>query len=194
MTLAAETHSKSEQPHFDDLPQSNAEAYQRYRQYIEHENLLVNFRTTWAIGANSFLLLAFGTTLTSNNGPHGAFLLALSTAGIFVNAASWVSVEAAFSALHSIKTGWEKLNIKHPLLPPITGAGDRRVIRFGHFGSRFLLLALAVIWAALLIYTFIRTAPPATASAIKPAAAGGSHARYLLQPRLHDLRSALFAN
>ena len=147
------------QPVLEALSKTSVEAYQRYRQYIEHENLLVNFRTTWAIGANSFLLLAYGTTLTSANGPHPQFLAALAIVGIFVNAASWVSVEAAFSALHAIKTRWEELTIRHPLLPPITGAGKTWIIRWGHFGSRFLLLALAVIWLSLLIYTLTDKAP-----------------------------------
>jgi hypothetical protein len=184
MTLEPQNSSGALQlPDFDALPQPSSEAYQRYRQYIEHENLLVNFRTTWAIGANSFLLLAFGTTLTSTSGPHVEFLVALSTVGIFVNVASWVSVEAAFSALHSIKTRWERLGIKHPFLPPITGAGDQRVIRFGHFGSRFLLFALAIIWAGLEVYSLSRNPAPAPVVCAVCHAAVGSHAGDLLQPR-----------
>ena len=89
MTLGPKNSSDAlRQPDFDALPQPSSEAYQRYRQYIRRENLLVNFRTTWAISANSFLLLAFGTTLTSTSGPHVEFLVALSTVGIFVNGAS----------------------------------------------------------------------------------------------------------
>jgi hypothetical protein len=156
MTLAPQTGSTPHEPAIDALPQTSSEAYHRFRQYIEHENLLVNFRTTWAIGANSFLLLAFGTTLASQNPSHIPFLAALSIVGIFVNLASWVSVEAAFSALHGVKTRWEGLGIKHPCLPPITGARDKRIIAFGHFGSRFLLLALAVIWVGLLLYTALK--------------------------------------
>lgn len=172
-----------QQPLVEALTQPSAEAYQRYRQYIEHENLLVNFRTTWAIGANSFLLLAFGTTLTSTSGPHVEFLAALAMVGIFVNVASWVSVEAAFSALHSIKTRWEDLDIRHPLLPPITGAGDQRVIRFGHFGSRFLLFALAIIWAGLEIYALSRNPTPAPVASPVRHAEVGSPGGDLLQPR-----------
>jgi hypothetical protein len=133
--------------------EASCDAYLRFRQYIEHENQLVNFRTTWAIGSNSFLLLAFGTTLTSANGPHVAFLVALSIAGMLVNAASWRSVEAAYSVLDGLKKRWDDLDINHPFLPPVTGLGKERIINLGHFGSRFLLVALAVIWLGLFIYS-----------------------------------------
>ncbi|HEY2592262.1 MAG TPA: hypothetical protein VGK33_00010 [Chloroflexota bacterium] len=172
---------------FEPLPECCSDAYERYRQYIEHENTLVNFRTTWAVASNSFLLVAYGATLSGTSltkagvlstGAHTGFLYALALAGFLVNLTSFFSVEAAFRALQSIEEEWGKLKIEHPLLPPITGAGKAWVVLLGHAGARVLLLALSVIWAGLGAYTFsLRYCPASSPSAF-------CQAFDLLEPRV----------
>ena len=110
-------------------PQEEINIYNVYRDYIKHEDNLINYRTTWLITIQSFLLATFGFTYQkyyelafATPQPIGnglllkkiaflCFLAWLAATGISVSVVSYYSIKAASDALDNLRSRW--LEILH---------------------------------------------------------------------------------
>jgi hypothetical protein len=133
--------------------------YSILRDYICHEDDLINQRTTWFTTIQNFTLVTFGyvyasklegtASLWSLSTPHVNskyiyFLCALAFFGIIISVLQLLAVWAAQRSIDAIQSHWERDTIKSHfeglgtayviqlLLPVMTGGGSRIFTRHGH--------------------------------------------------------------
>ena len=149
--------------------------YAIYRKYIEHEDSLVNHRTTWLITVQSFLLATFGFSYQKrfevaerllargkalkDLGPisveYGIFLVALALVGLITSMAAFLSIHAAVRALRSLRNNWHRISRERNstgYLPGITGGGDSGADRRGISLSMWAPIFFCVLWLIVLVF------------------------------------------
>ncbi len=112
------------------------EHYRLFRDYIQHEDDLINNRLLWNINVQGFLFATFGLAVqriyeAAQPAPAPVLLHAIITIlpvfGISVSTLSLVSVRAAEEAIQSLRGHWEKILVNYPeakpYLPGIIGGG-----------------------------------------------------------------------
>lgn len=161
------------------------EIYKLHRSYIEHEDGLVNHRTTWLITVQSFLIATFGfsyqkkfevaekvnsagkslSSLGSVYDEYRVFMVVLAFVGLITAVAAFFSVYAAIRALRSIRDNWHKSygHEPHAYLPGITGGGDKRAERRGISLSMWAPIFFSLLWASVLIFLLLWLNVPAGA-------------------------------
>ncbi len=114
------------------------ELFKLIREQIQHEDNLVNQRLTWLLIAHGFLFagmiqIEIQNTNTTTVLPIQAVALIISSAGILINAASFVGLRAAHRSLTDLYQTWENAKSKDSRLgssfPQITWRGDSRLFR-----------------------------------------------------------------
>jgi len=112
--------------------------YEIHRDYVKHEDHLINHRTTWLITVQAFLLATFGfsvqklyeiwfnvirviqsepeiaSAMSSSSGLVRFSLLALSVVGFAVAIISLLSIRAASKAIESLNRNWKKIPSSQP--------------------------------------------------------------------------------
>jgi hypothetical protein len=119
--------------------------YTIFRQYLIHEDDLVNQRTTWSLTIQAFIIVAFGVAFQNRMSiAHGqrseheyAFLIfALAILGLGVSLICLISVRAAQIAIQGLSEKWDQWGKTHlgssDYYPPLTGGGKYWATRLGH--------------------------------------------------------------
>jgi hypothetical protein len=98
---------------FKNAGSETLEVYSLLREYIQHEDNLINHRTTWFLTLNSFLFAIVGILANVSEEPKLfrpsevlLFLIMISTIGIVVSATSGMSVYAAYNSIKALKAIW----------------------------------------------------------------------------------------
>jgi hypothetical protein len=150
------------------LDDDSFEVFRLYREKVAHEDILINFRTSWFVALQAFLFSAFALSL-GRNGHYipvlPAFLFSL--VGLFSCVATYISVIAADRAIGKTCKKWTDQyfdeengrylakgvrDIVDPMgiLPPVRGGGsDGRIHRMGAFLSKGLPIGLSLFWSVL---------------------------------------------
>ena len=149
--------------------------YKIHRDYLEHEDNLINHRTTWLITIQSFLLATFGFTyqkryevaaklyehsqaslsaLGQVNVEYHIFMAILCVIGVGVSITAFLSIESATLAIKGLKKSWSNVangnNTSH--LPELTAGGDSKAESRG-FGMPLVLpIAFGILWILALVY------------------------------------------
>jgi hypothetical protein len=138
--------------------------YTIYRNYIEHEDSLVNHRTTWLITIQSFLIATLGLTYQALLEPLSGkvepitprsllfFQAALATVGFFTSFVAYLSLRAAGRSIRSIRRNWERQPLAAACrlqLPALTGGGDSRAPRMGFSFPLLLPAFFMVFWVVM---------------------------------------------
>lgn len=141
--------------------------FELYRGYIEHEDALVDARTTWFIQLHSFLIASYGlifaavvTTFSEDFDTvkarlglqvvSGLLLLAITLIGFGSSRAAHLSVKAAGIAVSELKARGNAAIAAYDsdsILPPLTGGGSPEADRLGAELSGILPRGLMVLWA-----------------------------------------------
>ena len=169
---------------------SALDIYKVYRSYIEHEDGLINQRTTWFIWLHSFLIATYGVifsaylssyNLSAPPGPPFLFvlrvvgaglLLTISVVGLFSSKAASASVSASCKAIDLLEIkGTEELRKRLPAgdwLPALTAGGSPKIHKDGEGLGLRLPKALIGTWVvsltvpAALIAVALLSGPTAT--------------------------------
>lgn len=139
--------------------------YQRHRDYIIHEDGLVNNRVGWFIQLHTFLLATYGIVLGSavstfyaEHGPTEAqslmlrwilclVLAGLTAIGVCSATSARRSILAAHKAIHAINDRWELQDAAVKAeFPGLIGGGDLSSDEHGARLHRFLPSAMLVMW------------------------------------------------
>ena len=157
--------------------------YKAYRDYIVHEDDLVNQRTTWSITIQSFVIAIFGLTyqkkmegiitfygLDDKNialpiqsmrdlaWQFDLFLLGIAFFGLAVASISGAAVYAAQRAIRFVSTGWASVRSGAELyaqFPSLTGGGNAASTTLGHFFPLALPVFLASFWLSVILYVAV---------------------------------------
>lgn len=160
----------SDQERDDALRAQCEDLYVIHRRYIEHEDTLVNNRTTWLITVQSFLIATFGFTFEAKyelvshqilpelgnvavRTPEElqTFQTSLAVVGLFTGFVALLSLRAAARAITSVRRSWEKHPLAKPCrdyLPPLMGGGDPGARRAGISFPILLPIFFMLFWAA----------------------------------------------
>lgn len=151
--------------------------YTKYRDYIQHEDYLINQRITWLISIQSFLIATFGfsyqkkfeilslniskveplkdTQLEKFNdliSKYDTFLIILTIIGIAVSIIALLSTNAAHSAIDVLSSEWKKISPDNGLeLPGIIGGGSKKAHRYGKVLAELLPWFFLGIWLFVLL-------------------------------------------
>lgn len=150
--------------------------YKVFRSYEEHENELLNQRTSWLITVQSVLLATFGFSLqkwlevthksAELDGKIQAvakaildkqlvdfkdFLIALAAIGVTTGVVSFMSIRTAITAQESLRSLWEKAHAKRPEvtrmnLPELSGGGDKWASKYGGYFASALPVIFVGLW------------------------------------------------
>ncbi|WP_231468005.1 hypothetical protein [Novosphingobium sp. CECT 9465] len=144
-----------------------AENYQRHRDYIIHEDGLINNRVGWFIQLHSFLLATYGIVLASAVSTFfpqatpdpsvaqvvksllAAVLASITIIGICSAISAVRSITAAHSAIKNIQQRWvTKIPAcERELFPGLIGGGNDQTDEKGATLHHFLPIAMIVMWA-----------------------------------------------
>lgn len=147
------------------------EAYKICRSLEEHENNLINHRTTWLILIQTVIMATFGfssqkfyevyektascsgadvKTAAINNSWFLLFMLLLCVAGLSASIAGYLSIKSATNAQEGVRNLWISQSRKYPdiWLPPLAGGGEQAffVRFFGSTFARFTAYLFGVFW------------------------------------------------
>jgi hypothetical protein len=166
--------------------EDRAEHYRLFREYVQHEDDLINHRSTWHNTIQGLLFTALAFALqwkpeTADN-PHAALLqktltILLPLLGIGNAWAGYLSIRAATKALDALNQKWTKIcetysdESKHSL-PPLTGAGDKWAIKWGKAPAFSIPLLIGAAWIVLLevsVGILLTRAPSSSPQADAPA-------------------------
>lgn len=142
-------------PKFSDL----RDHYALFRDYMKHEDDLINQRTTWHGVIQGLLLTAFGWLLQwksdslfadQMHSVRAAMSYALPIVGIFVAIFGFLSCLAANRAIDKLFKAWQDVPPLYPAplpkLPGIAGAGSKPVMQLGKLPSLGIPFLMAVVW------------------------------------------------
>ena len=160
------------------IPQSEAIAlYNVYRDYVKHEDTLMNVRMTWFLTTQAFLFSCYAL-LNQKRISAGAFevvrsweefsggvtdlkfkfstviLTLICFFGYFTARRSYISVRAASLAVMALRRKWDSELAQDPAfssLPAITGSGDEKALNEGWASTAFLPRAAMVIWVLIAV-------------------------------------------
>jgi hypothetical protein len=151
--------------------------YTVFRQYLVHEDDLINQRTTWSITIQGFIIVAFGLSfqnrlnlnianaaqiqsITKFDREYGMLILALATLGLGVSLICLVSVRAGQIAIRGLIKIWGQWHNAHPRspgYPPLSGGGEYWATRLGHAAPIVLQSFFVLFWiTVLMLQLFVR--------------------------------------
>jgi hypothetical protein len=140
------------------------EHYKIYRAYLEHEDDLLNHRSTWHITAQGFFFTALGVLLQWKPDKNsvddlqflrGFVLWLLPFLGMTVAVAAFSSITAAHAALNRLSDDWDltirpSYDLPDLILPQLAGAGERYARRYGKFPAITIPIVILLAWALIL--------------------------------------------
>jgi hypothetical protein len=139
------------------------------RSYLEHEDELVNQRTTWFVTLNSLLFAAIGLTfhvfdssnqsvtlLSDSNYDLAAFLLiSMPFVGLISSVITFRSVTAANNSAIMIDKKWDNFSSRYhltSLFPALAAGGYSKIFSAGRRLGVALPFVMAPIWSLALLY------------------------------------------
>ena len=138
--------------------------YRIFRDYLQHEDDLINHRSTWHHIIQGLLFTALGVTLSKVDptatrqavAVQKALILLLPVLGMSISLAAFLSIRAATRALDELRNQWEKLIEIYdedlwPTLPGITAAGNKWAIKWGKTPAYVIQCVIGVAWLLLLV-------------------------------------------
>jgi len=128
-----------------------------YRSYEEHENLLLNHRTTWLVAIESGLIAACGFTLNKSleagNPAASRFIVGLGLMGIAIALWSFISIMTAIVAQREIRKTWRLHFSKSAAacrLPNLAGGGSEFATMYGGLLAGTLPFLITLLWLYIL--------------------------------------------
>jgi hypothetical protein len=176
--------SQSEKPSPPIGPDFNCfrDHYAIFRDYMKHEDDLINQRTTWHCVIQGLLLTAFGWLLQwkidssvpdQMQSVRATMSIVLPIAGILVAALGFLSCWAADIAIRKLFSDWQRVVSDYPdrlpRLPGIAGAGSNLAKNLGKLPSLVIPGLMLIMW--LLIFAFVCKDHPFSNAAIPSASA-----------------------
>jgi hypothetical protein len=148
-----------------DYNKNLVEHYQIFRDYLRHEDDLINHRSTWHHTIQGLLFTALGVTLSKLDptatrqaaAVQKALILILPILGMSISLAAFVSIRAATKALDRLRSQWEEELMKiygkdsWPTLPSLTAAGNKWAIKYGKMPAYLIPCVIGLAWLLLLI-------------------------------------------
>jgi hypothetical protein len=146
------------------VPEDLAEHFQLFRDYVKHEDELINRRLTWLLTVQGFLFAAYGIAnqiYAGSNSKNGSETLAMrnfaerlgsvfASVGLVVGALAFLGVLAAQFSVWSLEKQWK--NIPKPnaaeaaSLPGLTGAGNIMAKVLGAIAHNFIPIMIIGAW------------------------------------------------
>jgi hypothetical protein len=138
--------------------------YKIFRDYVQHEDSLINNRALWNINIQGFLFGSYAFTvqkLAEIQAENGAFpfilpllIIMIPCVGLAVSTTSWVGIRAAQRSIARLKSDWETEQAQHyqaesRKLPGLTGGGDERNHRHGFWAPSVFPLVFVAAWVIL---------------------------------------------
>jgi len=139
--------------------------YNVYRDYVKHEDELINRRLSWNLTLQGFLFAAYGVTfqlLNSQSGDadlkrHLHYLPAVfPIVGGLVATLSLLSIVAAQDSINGLRVEWRNPSAHiepdiMEMLPELTGAGQLFANRWGKLPQSGIPIVIITAWCILLI-------------------------------------------
>ena len=139
--------------------------YAIYRDYLKHEDWLINWRTTWHATWQGFLLAALGIlvqwkSISADALPiYYCLRLLLPALGIYQAYLSWRSVGAALDSIQTLTGCWKDWEDKRrkllekalPETPPLSGGGALQAHEQGKRYAARTPVCMMVIWSIILV-------------------------------------------
>jgi hypothetical protein len=138
--------------------------YKIYRAYIEHEDELINHRSTWHLLIQGFLFATFAALGQWQPGPdhylydHRFLIVGIvALMGLSIAVCAFFSVDAADKALNDLQGGWSiaKKAAYFPAslegaFPPLAGGGSPQALKWGKLPALAVPVIVAIAWVILL--------------------------------------------
>lgn len=144
--------------------------YEAIRNYITHEDTLINNRLTWFLVSQGLIFSAFSALFKpkadllsklceyhSSNSQIAIMLselerlqFILSLLGLFVCIICYLGIEAAVCSINEIKQNFEHISQKVDL-PALTGGGNQFAQKFGIVSPRGIPIILFCAWLSLIL-------------------------------------------
>ena len=140
--------------------------YNIYREYIKHENTLINNRISWLTTIQGFLFAAFGLIIKNGHEPIisgekvSCFLRVIAFVGAAVSVLTFISALGAIKSIDKLEISWKSIREKDKvvLLPWPKGGGDDIAPFLGRVGSFGISSVFVCVWI-FIGYTIISSLP-----------------------------------
>jgi hypothetical protein len=150
----------------DNSDESILQLFQIYRDYVKHEDGLINFRVTWFIATQAAIFAAYGFLVhdTLKRGPFLALadgqpvtplfaaVMLLCTLGGLSSVTSFFSIHAALIATRTVHRRWRDhvlRGVEREWLPDIVGGGNALAPWFGWLSARTLPAVSLAVWVGI---------------------------------------------
>jgi hypothetical protein len=147
------------------VPRVSAELYNVYREYLKHEDGLINWRNTWNLGIQGFLLTAYGALLGSiltgtdkiaffnfDSYQFAVFLVRLGFPyiGLLLGLLSFTGIYAAQQSIQNLCETWAKIDTRKRF-PDLAGGGSVRAQSVGRWASPGPMLVVCLVWSTVIV-------------------------------------------
>jgi hypothetical protein len=136
--------------------------YREFRDYIKHENVLINYRLQWSLSIQAFLFAAYGLGLQHYGDLHPEHIVRFSklvpAVGIAVSIIALLSVLAAELAIRKIREQWKGVADRPEykqtveVVPGLTGGGSDWAYCLGHAWPIGIPFLLGIAWGAIWVF------------------------------------------
>jgi hypothetical protein len=151
--------------------------YKTYRAYIEHEDELINHRSTWHLLIQGFLFATFAGLGQWQPGTdhylydHRFLIVGIvALMGLSIAVCAYFSIDAADKSLNELQGKWSiakkaacvpaSLN---DAFPPLAGGGSSQALKLGKLPALAVPVIVAMAWAILLVLDiYVGSQPKAT--------------------------------
>jgi hypothetical protein len=141
-----------------------AQLYGVYRDYVKHEDELINRRLSWNLTLQGFLFAAYGVSVQVLSNPNSTAQLrqhlkplpcVFPAVGGLVAVLVLLSVMAAQASIEGLKVQWRGIASQIEdgvleMLPGLTGAGQRFANKWGKMPQAGIPAVITVAWVVLL--------------------------------------------
>ena len=149
--------------------------YAIYRDYLKHEDNLINHRTTWHSTWQVLLFGALGIVIQGKPDENNTKVIfqflrfVLPAMGILTSVVGGISVWSAVAAINHLKEEWKKTSHIYyekaiPIVPGLTGGGRKLADQLGHVASLSVPVVIFLAWVTVFIALYCQghqTASPA---------------------------------
>jgi hypothetical protein len=139
--------------------------YEIYRDYMKHEDDLLNHRATWHLVMQGLLFTAIGVLLQWKYEGHvidelhllrESLIFIIPVLGILIASLAYGGAWAAHTAIETLSSDWERVEKSYttpplPLLPGVAGAGNDHAKKWGKNPSRGIPMLIGLAWLVILI-------------------------------------------
>ena len=136
-----------------------------FRDYIEHEDDLINHRSSWHHTTQGFLFAALGATLVAKPDPatlpqlvvlQKTMVFILPLLGMWLSFVTAVSIRSAAMVVYELTNQWRTIVDGYgsdiwPPLPGLTGAGLSSVSKWGKLSAFGIPRVVGGVWLLLLL-------------------------------------------